>query len=427
MDIRVPNKKYCAIKSISLNNRDKLITENGIYIAEAPYSGFNKVEVAVPEPQYTPLNIDPSINTQVFTVEDIYQGYSPITVNAVTSSIDSNIKPQNIKKGISILGVEGNIEFITEELTVNPTRTKQIINPTDDGFSKVTVNPVSYEIDSNITSDHILEGVTILGVEGNLIESKETTRNISQNGTYTPPSGYTGFSQVNVDVMVISEPLNITPSTRTQTFTAVDNYHGYTPVTVEKVTSAIDSRIKPENIKAGITILGVTGNIQPSNVEELEVFENGIYTPRAGYTGFSKVTVDINTVNNQDITITEEGVYTPESPYTGFGTVTVDMSNSVQEKTIIPNQTITEVTPDDGYLGLSKVTVDLTWLQEGLEDLNAGDSSTTVVNLQDKTITTSGVYTCDSGYDGLGTITVDVSGYELEIAQLRARIAELEG
>lgn len=32
------------------------------------------------------------------------------------------------------------------------------------------------------------------------------------------------------------------------------------------------------------------------------------------------------------------------------------------------------------------------------------------INLQDKTITENGTYTADSGYDGLGTVTVNVQG-----------------
>ena len=36
-------------------------------------------------------------------------GYKRITVNPVTSSIDSNIQAGNIKNGVTILGVTGNL------------------------------------------------------------------------------------------------------------------------------------------------------------------------------------------------------------------------------------------------------------------------------------------------------------------------------
>ena len=38
-----------------------------------------------------------------------HTGLGTVTVNAVTSSIDSNIQPENIKQGVSILGVEGTL------------------------------------------------------------------------------------------------------------------------------------------------------------------------------------------------------------------------------------------------------------------------------------------------------------------------------
>ena len=56
------------------------------------------------------------------------------------------------------------------------------------------------------------------------------------------------------------EPFTITPSADRQEFYA-DSGIRYNPITVEPVTSAIDSNIQPENIKAGISILGVFGTL----------------------------------------------------------------------------------------------------------------------------------------------------------------------
>lgn len=52
------------------------------------------------------LNIEPSIESQVFTPSE-NEYYSKVNVNAVSSSIDSNIIPDNIRNGIKILGIEG--------------------------------------------------------------------------------------------------------------------------------------------------------------------------------------------------------------------------------------------------------------------------------------------------------------------------------
>ena len=86
-----------------------------------------------------PLTINPSKSMQVF------QGaYDFIQVHPVTSSIDSNIVPENIRKDTTILGVKGTLEAIgeKEELTVDSSTSTQVYTPSEGsaGFSKVTVN-----------------------------------------------------------------------------------------------------------------------------------------------------------------------------------------------------------------------------------------------------------------------------------------------
>lgn len=86
-----------------------------------------------------PLTINPSKSMQVF------QGaYDFVQVHPVTSSIDSNIVPENIRKDTKILGVTGTLEAIgeKEELTVDSSTSTQVYTPSEGsaGFSKVTVN-----------------------------------------------------------------------------------------------------------------------------------------------------------------------------------------------------------------------------------------------------------------------------------------------
>lgn len=54
--------------------------------------------------------VNPTTSEQVITADEGYTGLSNVQVNAVTSAIDNNIKAENIKKDVSILGVEGNFE-----------------------------------------------------------------------------------------------------------------------------------------------------------------------------------------------------------------------------------------------------------------------------------------------------------------------------
>lgn len=488
MALYIGNKKYCAIKKSNVNNTDILITSNGNYTADEQYSGFGLVRVQVPEPIYDELTVTPKTTAQ--TLNPLNDAFSVVYVNPVTSSIDSNIAAGNIKKGVSILGVTGTLEFTTEELTVTPTTAKQVKTPTKNGYSKVTVNAVTSAIDGNILPANIAQGVVILGVTGTAVLSNETSRNITTNGTYSPEAPYTGFSSVVVDVKVEHEALDVTPTTSLQTFTAVDQYHGYSPITVQAVTADIDSNIVAGNIKSGVSILGVTGTLTELKGQTKTITANGTYTPDSGYNGFTSVTVNVNTVKNQDKTITANGTYTPDNGYTGFGKVTVNI-NTVNNTnlTVTPKTTsqsftpaspytgygkvtvnavtsaidsnitaaniksgvkilgvtgtlqaakvqasktltvgsstatTTTITPDSGYDGIASVTVDLTWIEDQLKALNAGDADTTAT-FQTKTVTITADtatmdVTPDAGYDGLSKVTINMSAINQKINELK--------
>lgn len=419
MALYIGNKKYCAIKKSNVNNTDILITSNGNYTADEQYSGFGLVRVQIPEPIYDELTVQPKTTAQ--TLNPLNDAFSIVYVDPVTSAIDTNIKAANIKKGINILGVTGTLEFTTETLTVSPKTTAQSFTPTSDGYSKVSVNAVTSAIDSNILAANIKKDVKILGVTGTAVISNETTRNITTNGTYDAPAPYTGFSSVTVDVKIEHEPLDIVPSTSAQTFTAADEYHGYSPVTVAAVTSDIDANIIASNIKQGVIILGVTGTVVElkgqTRTETLTSASGATYTPATGYNAITSIKV---TPKNQNVTITPKTTAqttTVPTGYSGHGTITTSAvtaaidSNIVagniksgtkilgvtgtcvelkgQTKTVTQNGTIT---PDEGYNALTSVTVNVN----------------TVKN-QDKTITKNGTYTPDAGYTGFGKVTVNIN------------------
>ncbi len=87
---------------------------------------------------------------------------------------------------------------------VRPRTVSQLVYP-DSGFnglSEVNVEAVTNEIDENIKSENIKKDVSILGVQGNVEELKGTKLEITKNGTYTPEEPYNAFTEVeaNVDV-----------------------------------------------------------------------------------------------------------------------------------------------------------------------------------------------------------------------------------
>ena len=111
-----------------------------------------EVKIKVPltalriEPTTQSKTVEPSIEEQTITPDEGIFALSSVTVNPVTSEIDKNIKAENIKEGVSILGVDGTVkpfrEPILQDKTVNPTSEIQEIVADEgyDGLNKVVVN-----------------------------------------------------------------------------------------------------------------------------------------------------------------------------------------------------------------------------------------------------------------------------------------------
>lgn len=108
-----------------------------------------KLKLETPIIELTPplenIIITPSKEEQTFKSNDYY-GYDEIKVNAVTSNIDENMKAENIKKDVEILGVTGILESVNvTEVRITPTSEEQTITPEEpyNGFDKVIVEAQS--------------------------------------------------------------------------------------------------------------------------------------------------------------------------------------------------------------------------------------------------------------------------------------------
>ena len=128
---------------------------------------------------YTPYDgeyeVIPSTEDQTLATKD--KGLDDnVTVKAVTAAIDENIKAENIKQGVTILGIDGSYEGETPESFGGPYE----VVPSTVGQTLYTANlmmdedlkigAVDATIDRNIQPDNIRKNVQILGVTGTLEE-----------------------------------------------------------------------------------------------------------------------------------------------------------------------------------------------------------------------------------------------------------------
>lgn len=154
------------------------------------------------------LSVTPTTSAQTFNESGV-DGYKPVSVAAVTAAIDANIAAGNIKSGVTILGVAGSVtELNGSTKTVTPTTSQQTVTPTSpsNGLTSVTVNAVTSAIDSNITAGNIKKDVTILGVTGTL-EGGGGGLIITQNFTISGGASWFNLGAIvdSVGYMVVGE------------------------------------------------------------------------------------------------------------------------------------------------------------------------------------------------------------------------------
>lgn len=130
-------------KIYSLDNTKNIMSDKVLNHYEAFDNTYTKITGTMPN--NGELNITPSTTQQT-----IPAGYtSGGTVAAVDNTIDENIIQANIRAGVTILGIEGNLEpdKPDQTKTVTPSATQQVVEP-DTGYelSSVTVNPIPLNI-----------------------------------------------------------------------------------------------------------------------------------------------------------------------------------------------------------------------------------------------------------------------------------------
>ena len=156
-----------------------------------------------------------------------------------------------------------------------------------------------------------------------VIESKS----ITENGTYTAPSGVDGYSPITVNVPQPQPVIESKSITENGTYTAPSGVDGYSPITVNVP--------QPQPV-----------------IESKSITENGTYTAPSGVDGYSPITV--NVPGKTYIAVPNTNIYWPTPLINGHSyNMTVKEYNNVGEYQGTNTQTFT-------YSGASFMTFTLT-------------------------------------------------------------------
>ena len=111
------------------NNGSLDILSNGVYNVDGKETVNVKVNGGSVSLQ--DKTVSPTISQQIIEADDDYDGLNTVTISAVTASIDSNIIASNIKKGVSVLGVDGTYEDISVQLSIPSSKVTEIVKVDD--------------------------------------------------------------------------------------------------------------------------------------------------------------------------------------------------------------------------------------------------------------------------------------------------------
>lgn len=128
------------------------------------------------------ITIRATQSAQYISADDGYDGLGTVTIEGVDNTIDSDIKAENIKNGVNILGITGTYSGSGstpnyQQKTVTPSASEQVISADSeyDALSQVIVNGSSNLLPENIKKDIEIFGVTGTAEVGGIILNAHPT------------------------------------------------------------------------------------------------------------------------------------------------------------------------------------------------------------------------------------------------------------
>ena len=236
--------------------------------------------------------------------------YDSIKVNAVTNEIDTNIKSENIKKDVSILGITGILEEGVDT------------SDADAAAANIEINKTAYVNGEKITGSLPLNNTTLV-VDNAEISLDGENNKLEMNST-------------NLTKQIIDNNVSMK-------FNA--NY--------SDVATTIG--LTPDKIKRGETILNVAGNVQEGiDTSDANAVETDILSGKTAYVDGNKITGTITSKEAQTyIPSSSEQIIDAGQYLSGAQTIS---AVPTEEKTITPSALSQEIIPTENKF-LSKVIV----------------------------------------------------------------------
>lgn len=173
----VLNEKESKLSSGEFLNTEQIFGIDGTFNDER---GNTLYAEEVPQVSDLPADASIEVISQVNSGDTVINPMTDIVSRVGYGAIAESIGlvPEVIKSGETVLGIDGNVEELMGDIAViTPSIEPQIIypEPAYNAFTSVEVEAVDETIDPNIVPENIREGVSILGVDGNMQKGIDTS------------------------------------------------------------------------------------------------------------------------------------------------------------------------------------------------------------------------------------------------------------